>query len=73
MKVELEQARDLRVRLDGGETALGIESALMDPVVMEIYEPYGAALARVRSACRAARLSPGVTVQAMKPPAATDG
>ncbi len=41
MRVELEKARDLRARLDGGETVLGIQSALMDPVVMEIYGTAG--------------------------------
>ena len=41
MKVELEKARDLRTRLAGGGTALGIQSALMDPVVMEIYGAAG--------------------------------
>jgi 4-hydroxy-2-oxoheptanedioate aldolase len=41
MKIELEKARDLRARLAGGGTALGVQSALIDPVVMEIYGAAG--------------------------------
>ncbi len=41
MRRELEKARDLRARLAAGETALGVQSALIDPVVMEIYGAAG--------------------------------
>jgi 4-hydroxy-2-oxoheptanedioate aldolase len=41
VRVELEKARDLRARLAAGETALGVQSALADPVVMEIYGAAG--------------------------------
>lgn len=37
MRVELEKARALRARLAGGESALGVQVALNDPAVMEIY------------------------------------
>jgi len=41
MRVELEKARALRARLAGGESALGVQVALNDPVVMEIYGAAG--------------------------------
>ena len=41
MQVELEKARALRERLAAGEVALGVQAALIDPVVMEIYGAAG--------------------------------
>src|SRR5579862_8529624 len=41
MRVELEKARALRRRLAGGESALGVQVALSDPTVMEIYGAAG--------------------------------
>jgi 4-hydroxy-2-oxoheptanedioate aldolase len=41
VRVELEKARALRARLAAGETVLGVQSALTDPVVMEIYGAAG--------------------------------
>jgi 4-hydroxy-2-oxoheptanedioate aldolase len=41
VRVELEKARRLRQRLDAGARVLGVQAALMDPVVMEIYGAAG--------------------------------
>lgn len=41
MRVELEKARALRARLARGDSALGVQVALNDPAVMEIYGAAG--------------------------------
>jgi 2-keto-3-deoxy-L-rhamnonate aldolase RhmA len=41
VRVELEKARDFRARLAAGERVLGVQTALADPVVMEIYGAAG--------------------------------